>query len=94
LCLLITIAVEKPTPASLITVHRYTPPSEPVTIGIDSKGSLAPLMIITCLLHSNILLGPPPALHVKLTVEFTVVLVSSGVIITLPNGDTTEKAHN
>ena len=85
----ITEVLAAPDPASLVTVHSYTPPSEPVII--VSSNTLLLETIIPCLLHTNMLLGPPWAVHVKLTVELKLVrTLLDGSIKTLPAGDTTE----
>ena len=75
-------------PASLVTVHWYVPPSEPVII--VSSNTLLLENVIPCLLHSNMLLGPPWAMHVKFTVELKVVRTFPKGIKTLSAGDTTE----
>ena len=81
--------ISTPYPASLVTVQSYIAKSETVII-VSSNTSLLET-ITPCLHHSNMLLGPPSAWHVKLTVELKLVKTSPGGIIeTLPDGDTTE----
>ena len=46
---------------------------------------------IPCLLHSNMLSGPPSAVHVILSVELKLVRTVERSTITLSSGDTTEK---
>ena len=85
----ITVVLFISDPASLVTEHSYTPPSEPVII--VNSNTLLLITIIPCLLHTNMLSGPPSAIHVKLTVELKLVrILVIGVIKTLPAGDTTE----
>ena len=86
-----TSVVSVPDPASLVTVHSYIPPSE-LVITVNSKLALLET-ISPFLLHTNLLLGPPPAKHVKFTDEFKLgKLFLGGIIWTLPKGDTV-KAH-
>ena len=69
-------------PAALDTVHSYTAPSVPVIIG-NSKTALLETTPVPCLLHSNILLGPPPAEQYIFSIELTVVVMLTGEISTL-----------
>ena len=76
-------------PASLVTVHSYTPPSEPVII--VNSNTLLLETIIPCLLHTNMLSGPPWAVHVILTVELKLVSTfPEGITEALSTGDTIE----
>ena len=79
-------------PAALDTVHSYTAPSVPVIIG-NSKTALLETIPFPCLLHSNILLGPPSAEQVIFSVELMVVIMLTGEMSTLPSGDTTSKNY-
>ena len=84
----ITEVLNVPDPASLVTVHWYTPPSDPVII-VSSNTSLLET-ITPSLLHSNMLLGPPWAMHIKISVELKLVRTTGGDVKTLSCGDTTE----
>ena len=69
----VTEVLAVPDPASLVTVHSYTPPSEPVIIVSSSMLLLEITDAIPCLLHSNMLSRPPSAVHVILSVELKLV---------------------
>ena len=87
----ITEVIAVPDPASLVTVHSYIPPLEPVIIVSSNTLLLEITGAIPCLLHSNMLLGPPSAVHVIVSVELKFVRTVKRSTITLLAGDTTER---
>ena len=83
-----TIVVESD-PAALVTVHRYCPASVPVMDG-RSKTALSET-IFPRKVHSNILFGPPSALHVTVSDDPKDVKIFPFIeSVSPPDGDTVE----
>ena len=84
-------AVSLSFPAALDTIHLYSPNrSSDVRLNVSWESLLTLSPVLTCI-HSYWLSGPPKLVQLKETSSPNEASILSGVIVTLPSGETKER---
>ena len=88
-----TVTIAGPSPAVLLTIHEWSPPSETEMLYKVRVGEVM-FSETPSLSHLKVFSGPPRAEQVRVTLSPVLTVVSFGDIVTVPSGETIRRERS